>query len=182
MPGKENLTGKRPLARRRPSVYMGGGGARKAFIDCSILRLLDSSIVRFIDSFVRRRENTRRKTGRTRTGRNTRVPPSRVSQDAARRFRMPESMSVAHIVVGIIPKFRISRQKRRARSECELTCQKKHKNTPLRRETQIWYNIRRFPFGRGAVVAQLTVNQLVAGSNPAARANGKSVSPPKNQG
>lgn len=26
-------------------------------------------------------------------------------------------------------------------------------------------------FGRGAVVAQLTVNQLVAGSNPAARAN-----------
>ena len=27
------------------------------------------------------------------------------------------------------------------------------------------------PFGRGAVVAQLTVNQLVAGSNPAARAN-----------
>ena len=25
-------------------------------------------------------------------------------------------------------------------------------------------------FGRGAVVAQLTVNQLVAGSNPAARA------------
>ena len=27
------------------------------------------------------------------------------------------------------------------------------------------------PFGRGAVVAQLTVNQLVAGSNPAARAS-----------
>ena len=113
-----------------PSTYRGGGGARKAFIDCSILRLLDSSIVRFIDSFVRRRENTRRKTGRTRTGRNTRVPPSQVSQDAARRFRMPESMSVAHIVVGIIPKFRISRQKRRARSECELTCQKNTKIPP----------------------------------------------------
>ena len=30
-------------------------------------------------------------------------------------------------------------------------------------------------FGRGAVVAQLTVNQLVAGSNPAARANQASI-------
>ena len=37
-------------------------------------------------------------------------------------------------------------------------------------------------FGRGAVVAQLTVNQLVAGSNPAARANSGSEETPADAG
>ena len=58
--------------------------------------------------------------------------------------------------------------------------------TPLRSGRILWYTTRRWTkvlilFGRGAVVAQLTVNQLVAGSNPAARANEARIKPLYNE-